>query len=72
MPGGQHARQRLDGIAGAPPDPADLPAGCRFAPRCGFAVAACQVSIPPLVAVTPDQESACVRATELRAQPVAA
>jgi oligopeptide/dipeptide ABC transporter ATP-binding protein len=72
MPGGQHARQRLDGIAGAPPDPADRPPGCRFAPRCGYAVAACHGAIPPLVAVAPDQESACLRAADLRAARVAA
>jgi oligopeptide/dipeptide ABC transporter ATP-binding protein len=72
MPGTQQARQRLDGIAGAPPDPAALPPGCRFAPRCGFVVGACHAAIPPLIAVAPDQESACLRAADLRAQPVAA
>jgi oligopeptide/dipeptide ABC transporter ATP-binding protein len=72
MPGGQRARQRLDGIAGTPPNPAELPAGCRFAPRCGFKVIACQAAIPPLVTVAPDQHSACLRAADLRAQCVAA
>jgi peptide/nickel transport system ATP-binding protein/oligopeptide transport system ATP-binding protein len=72
IPGAQHARQRLDGIAGAPPDPNDMPPGCRFAPRCGFVVAACRSAVPPLIAVAPSQESACVRAADLRAARVAA
>jgi peptide/nickel transport system ATP-binding protein/oligopeptide transport system ATP-binding protein len=72
IPGAQHARQRLDGIAGTPPDPNDMPPGCRFAPRCGYAVAACRGAIPPLIAVALNQESACLRAADLRAARAAA
>jgi len=72
LPGAGHARRRLDGIAGTPPDPAALPPGCRFAPRCGFMVDACQAAIPPLVAVAPDQQSACIRASDVRAARLAA
>ncbi len=32
----------LSTIEGTVPDPVDFPAGCRFAPRCDFAVAACE------------------------------
>jgi len=42
---------RLSAIAGRPPDLADLPAGCRFAPRCPYAQERCRVEEPPL---TPD------------------
>ncbi|MEA2767082.1 MAG: peptide/nickel transport system ATP-binding protein [Acetobacteraceae bacterium] len=72
LPGTQPARQRLEGIAGSPPDPSALPPGCRFAPRCGFATTACQAAIPPLVEIGPDWQSACLRVAEVRATPVAA
>ncbi|WP_116952825.1 dipeptide/oligopeptide/nickel ABC transporter permease/ATP-binding protein [Jiangella endophytica] len=45
-------------IAGRPPDPADRPEGCAFAPRCDFADDACRVR-PGLSAVAPDQRAAC-------------
>jgi peptide/nickel transport system ATP-binding protein/oligopeptide transport system ATP-binding protein len=70
--GAARARQRLDGIGGAPPDPTSLPPGCRFAPRCGFAIEACRAAIPPLVAVSPDQQSACIRADAVRKAEMAA
>ena len=35
------ATEELSTIEGAVPDPADFPAGCRFAPRCDFAAEAC-------------------------------
>jgi peptide/nickel transport system ATP-binding protein len=44
--GGQRGRQ-LDAIQGAPPSLADLPPGCAFAPRCGFAIEACRRDDPP-------------------------
>ena len=33
--------RRLTTIEGAPPDPLDLPQGCRFAPRCPFRIERC-------------------------------
>ena len=36
-------------IAGQPPDPARLPAGCAFRPRCPDAVAVCAVQVPELL-----------------------
>ena len=62
LPGTTHARTRLDGIPGTPPDPRALPPGCRFAPRCSFAIDACRAADPPLVAIGPGRVSACVRA----------
>jgi len=35
-------------IPGAPPDPADLPPGCRFRPRCPYAFERCE-ELPPLL-----------------------
>jgi len=41
--------QRLMPIEGRPPDPANLPAGCPFAPRCYKAQPACEEGTVPLV-----------------------
>jgi len=38
----------LSPIPGSPPDPGERVEGCRFRPRCGFAVAACERSAPEL------------------------
>jgi peptide/nickel transport system ATP-binding protein len=40
---------RIQGIAGAPPDLARLPAGCAFRDRCPRAMAVCASVVPPLV-----------------------
>ncbi len=37
---------RLATIAGRVPTPAEMPAGCRFATRCPFVVAACRARAP--------------------------
>ena len=39
----------LHGIRGASPDPCDLPAGCRFHPRCTQVTPLCRTAEPPLV-----------------------
>ncbi len=72
LPGMQQARHRLDGLAGMPPDPSNLPPGCRFAPRCSFVIEPCHQAVPPLVPVAPDQQSACLRAADVQAARVAA
>jgi peptide/nickel transport system ATP-binding protein len=42
-------RRALSGIPGSPPDMRELPRGCPFTPRCGFARADCsEVSMKPL------------------------
>ena len=40
---------RLQPIAGMPPDPSDLPSGCSFAPRCPYAEDVCRSGEPDLV-----------------------
>jgi len=41
--------QKLEAIAGSPPDLLDMPVGCRFWPRCGFAFDRCRKEEPSLV-----------------------
>ena len=52
---------RLPAIAGAPPDPANPPQGCAFAPRCVFASADCKIAIPDERAVAPGHRARCGR-----------
>ena len=40
-------RRTLDVIPGSPPDLREPPPGCRFAPRCPFAMAVCHDVVPP-------------------------
>ena len=40
--------QHLEPIPGVVPDLRRLPPGCRFAPRCAFATAACDAEVPEL------------------------
>ena len=54
-------RRRLVAIPGTVPDPARLPPGCAFAPRCPQAIDACTSAVPPLERVGPDQRAACIR-----------
>jgi len=49
----------LPEISGTVPSPFEMPAGCRFAPRCADARAAC-AALPPLKRVAPGHEAACV------------
>jgi oligopeptide/dipeptide ABC transporter ATP-binding protein len=53
---------RLSAIEGFVPDAAALPAGCRFHPRCPFAVEKCRQEVPPLMEITPHHQAACWRA----------
>ena len=58
-----HLQQaRLSAIEGIVPDPAAFPEGCRFHPRCPFAIDKCRREIPPLAEVTKDHYAACWRA----------
>jgi oligopeptide/dipeptide ABC transporter ATP-binding protein len=51
---------RLPAIAGSVPVPSEFSRGCRFAPRCEFATAACD-ELPPLAVVEGAHRAACVR-----------
>jgi len=59
-------RARLHSIPGAPPSVIDLPVGCRFRPRCEFAIDICGRVLPAIHPIGEGvQEVACHRAEEL-------
>jgi oligopeptide/dipeptide ABC transporter ATP-binding protein len=58
-------RARLTEIKGMVPSLADLPKGCTFAPRCGFATDQCRADYPPLVQHRPDHWVSCWHAERL-------
>jgi len=66
LPDGAQARKRLRGIPGVPPDPFAMPPGCRFAPRCDFAIGACSQGDKPLFAVEDGHATACIRGEDVR------
>jgi peptide/nickel transport system ATP-binding protein len=51
-------RELATPIPGGPPDPSDLPTGCRFQPRCPYAAERCAED-PALREVRPEQSAAC-------------
>jgi peptide/nickel transport system ATP-binding protein len=55
------ARERAPELRGrgAPPSLVNPPSGCRFHPRCPFAMAVCKEQTPPPLPVGPDQVAAC-------------
>jgi len=55
-----HAQRRtLEVIPGAPPDLRQPPPGCRFAPRCEFAMDVCREVVPPEVTMADGVRVAC-------------
>ncbi|MGQ4512694.1 oligopeptide/dipeptide ABC transporter ATP-binding protein [Streptomyces sp. DW26H14] len=52
------------GLPGDPPDPAALPAGCAFQPRCPVALPGCAHDDQPLRAAGEGRRAACVRVGE--------
>jgi peptide/nickel transport system ATP-binding protein len=63
----ERAADLLVPIQGSPPDPGDTPAGCRFAPRCPFALDRCTQEAPPLRELATGHLAACWRDTEAAA-----
>ena len=55
---------RLTAIDGQPPDPAALPSGCAFHPRCPLVVDRCRVEAPPEVRVAVAHHARCWLASE--------
>ncbi len=68
IPSLEEERQRLFTIPGVLPSPAALPKGCRFAPRCLHRIAACETAPPPLGAIAPGHDAACIRVEALVAR----
>jgi len=62
-----HGRtMKLATIEGAPPNLLNPPEGCRFRPRCRFAIEGC-LEVPPFIEVEPGHYAACIRAHEIEA-----
>ena len=65
IPSYERRGKGLTTIQGAVPSPANFPSGCRFHPRCQFAVKACAASVPELTPRTGDRSVRCFRADEI-------
>ncbi|TFV35662.1 ABC transporter ATP-binding protein [Bradyrhizobium frederickii] len=59
-------RRRLTAIPGTVPDPAKMPGGCAFAPRCALAYEPCGLAAPSLAPIADDRRVACIRAEASR------
>ena len=57
--------ERLSPIEGLPPNPADLPKGCAFHPRCPYATEACEQAHIPLTDMGGGHLCRCCRVNEL-------
>jgi oligopeptide transport system ATP-binding protein len=59
-PVAERSRQRIL-LKGDVPSPLDPPCGCRFHPRCPFAIAECGRMAPRLIDIAPGHSAACIR-----------
>ena len=64
LPSLDRKERRLKPIAGLMPDPAHLPEGCKFHPRCPFAEERCRAARPEAVEITPGHFVKCLRCQE--------
>jgi peptide/nickel transport system ATP-binding protein len=53
-------KKRLEAIPGTVPSLITPPPGCRFAPRCRFAMPACRLAVPPLLSIGGGHKVACI------------
>jgi len=58
--GDMAARYAPSGLPGDPPDPADLPTGCSFHPRCPKRFGACETTDPQLRSDSAGRAAACL------------
>jgi peptide/nickel transport system ATP-binding protein len=61
----RHERGKLETIPGSVPKLISPPEGCRFAPRCKYAIPECKGITPPLRELAPGHKVACIRAEEI-------
>ena len=59
--GGRLSGSRLPAIPGSPPDLANLPPGCAYAPRCTLVAEECRATQPEPVALGPGHAVRCLR-----------
>jgi peptide/nickel transport system ATP-binding protein len=62
MPRADERGKPLAAIEGQVPSPGAMPSGCRFAPRCPFAIPRCSEAYPPLREIEPGHLVSCWRA----------
>jgi oligopeptide transport system ATP-binding protein len=55
----ENSKQKLVPIWGQPPDLLAPPLGCRFAPRCAYAMTICGSTPPPETQIAPGHHAAC-------------
>ena len=65
IPSYERRGKGLSTIQGAIPSPANFPSGCRFHPRCRFAVPACAAAMPELTPRGTSRAVRCFRADEI-------
>jgi oligopeptide/dipeptide ABC transporter ATP-binding protein len=53
-------RRRRAILSGEMPNPANIPSGCRFHPRCPVAIASCAQTEPPTVTVAAEHTAVCL------------
>ncbi len=63
-------RHRLRQIPGSPPDPASMPTGCPFAPRCPYVIDRCREEMPPLTDRAGSRAACWVQPADWEAVPV--
>jgi oligopeptide/dipeptide ABC transporter ATP-binding protein len=68
LPAAGLRREQLVEIGGQPPDLAQLPAGCPFAPRCSRREALCETAYPPPVSIAPGHVASCWAAAPVVAE----
>ena len=72
FPRSSDRRDRLQTIPGRVPSLHDLPAGCRFHPRCPQSRDPCRQRQPADFEVDPGHRAACIRLERLSASPIEA
>ena len=56
---------KIEGIPGSPPDPYNLPKGCRFHPRCKYSKEICSKEEPEAIEIEPGHLVACSRVYDI-------
>jgi peptide/nickel transport system ATP-binding protein len=64
-------RRAMEGIPGSPPDLRNMPSGCPFHPRCGYAFDRCRTDPPPLLDLDAGTRAAACWLQDGRAAPPA-
>ena len=59
--------KQLTAIAGNVPSPAEFPSGCRFHPRCQYAIKECAEAVPALIELGEGRGVRCIRSADIDA-----